>query len=199
MRDVVGQQPIASSGGSKIETIVFLRHGEKPPGGLGQLNCQGLNRALALPQVLLSKFGKPDYIFAPNPAQKANEGGFTEFNYVRPLTTIEPTAIRLSMPVNTDFGFKEIHALQVELTKDKYKKALIFVAWEHFELEKMLKNLVKEFAADPAQVPDWPETDYDSIYVVRISNDKTPRTATLTHDHEGLDNLSRDCPEAKPR
>ena len=31
------------------ETIVFMRHGEKPPEGLGQLDCQGLNRALALP------------------------------------------------------------------------------------------------------------------------------------------------------
>ena len=27
------------------QTLVFLRHAEKPDGGLGQLNCQGLNRA----------------------------------------------------------------------------------------------------------------------------------------------------------
>ena len=30
------------------QTIVFLRHGEKPASGLGQLTCQGLNRSLAL-------------------------------------------------------------------------------------------------------------------------------------------------------
>jgi hypothetical protein len=197
--DVVGRQLTTSSGESKIETIVFLRHGEKPPHGLGQLTCQGLNRALALPEVLLSKFGKPDYIFAPNPAQKVTEGGLNEYDYIRPLATIEPTAIRLSMPVNTNFGFKEIHALQEELTREKYENALIFVAWEHYELEKMLKNLVQEFAGDPAQVPHWPETDYDSIYVLRINNDITPRAATLTHVHEGLDNPSRDCPEAKPQ
>lgn len=35
-------------------TIVIIRHGEKPSAGLGQLSCQGLNRALALPQVLLA-------------------------------------------------------------------------------------------------------------------------------------------------
>jgi hypothetical protein len=29
-----------------LKTIVFVRHGEKPQGGFGQLNCQGLNRAL---------------------------------------------------------------------------------------------------------------------------------------------------------
>src|ERR1700727_2627529 len=28
-------------------TIVLVRHAEKPEDGLGQLNCQGLNRALA--------------------------------------------------------------------------------------------------------------------------------------------------------
>ena len=43
------------------QTIVFFRHGEKPSAGLGQLTCQGLNRALALPDVLIGKFGKPDY------------------------------------------------------------------------------------------------------------------------------------------
>ena len=48
-----------------VETIVFLRHGEKPEKEIGQLNCQGLNRALALPRVLISKFGRPDYLFAP--------------------------------------------------------------------------------------------------------------------------------------
>src|SRR5436305_74785 len=82
-----------------IETIVIMRHAEKPPGGLGQLTCQGLNRAIALPKVLNSKFGKPDFIFAPNPAVQVNEGGGKgKFYYVRPLATIEPTAISYSMP-----------------------------------------------------------------------------------------------------
>src|SRR5580692_7372024 len=55
-----------------LETIVCIRHGEKPPGGLGQLNCRGLNRALALPDVLLKKFGTPQFIFAPNPMHKVD-------------------------------------------------------------------------------------------------------------------------------
>ncbi|HMF59499.1 MAG TPA: hypothetical protein VK595_03970, partial [Vicinamibacterales bacterium] len=50
------------------QTIVFMRHGEKPSGGLGQLTCQGFNRALELPTVLVAKFGKPDYLYAPSPA-----------------------------------------------------------------------------------------------------------------------------------
>jgi hypothetical protein len=34
------------------ETILAIRHAEKPPTSLGQLTCKGLNRALALPKVL---------------------------------------------------------------------------------------------------------------------------------------------------
>jgi hypothetical protein len=55
------------------ETIVFMRHAEKPPEGLGQLTCQGLNRAIALTDVLTAKFGKPDFIYAPNPSVKIND------------------------------------------------------------------------------------------------------------------------------
>lgn len=51
-------------------TIIIVRHGEKPAQGLGQLTCQGLNRALALPAVLLSRYGNPVAIYAPNPAIK---------------------------------------------------------------------------------------------------------------------------------
>jgi len=37
---------------SATETIVLVRHAEKPePHPIGQLDCQGLNRALALPAV----------------------------------------------------------------------------------------------------------------------------------------------------
>src|ERR1700733_10981298 len=95
--------------GTAVETIVFLRHGEKPLKEIGQLNCQGLNRALALPHVLASKFGKPDYIFAPSASRDSKVGGGAGYNYLRPLATIEPTAIELDMPVNTDFGYTDIN------------------------------------------------------------------------------------------
>jgi hypothetical protein len=112
------------------QTIVFLRHGEKPVLGLGQLDCQGLNRALALPAVLLAKFGKPDAIYAPNPGVKAKDKG-VQYNYLRPLATIEPTAIRLGLPVNTEFGLTEIKPLEEDLLQPGNSAATIYVAWEH--------------------------------------------------------------------
>jgi hypothetical protein len=83
---LLAQSPQASTpqANSKIETIVFVRHGEKPLAGLGQLTCQGLNRALALPNVLITKFGKPNNIYAPNPTGKV-DGPANNFDYVRLL------------------------------------------------------------------------------------------------------------------
>jgi hypothetical protein len=76
---------------AKVETIVFIRHAEKPVAGLGQINCRGLNRALALPAVLTSRFGKPDQICAPDPTGKVHDPAGS-FDYLRPLATIEPAA-----------------------------------------------------------------------------------------------------------
>ncbi|HEX7652271.1 MAG TPA: histidine phosphatase family protein, partial [Verrucomicrobiae bacterium] len=101
------------------QTIVCIRHGEKPKRGLGQLTPRGLNRALALPDVLLARYGKPQYIFAPNPTEKVD--GKPGYYYVRPLTTIEPTAIKCGLPVNTQFGYTEIKALENELNKTNYQ------------------------------------------------------------------------------
>jgi hypothetical protein len=189
-------QPVSPvPSGTTVETIVFVRHGEKPDKEFGQLNCQGLNRALALPRVLTAKFGKPDYIFAPAPKRRSSTGG-SEFNYIRPLETIEPTAIELGVPVNTDFSYTDIDGLRSELTSQKYRKALIFVAWEHHELECAVKQLVGQFGGDPKEVPKWDNKDFDSIYIVRVQNGRPAKSVSFTRDREGLDNLSTGCPGA---
>lgn len=178
--------------GQSIETLVCIRHGEKPPGGLGQLTCRGLNRSLALPDVLLKKFGAPQFIFAPNPAQKVDPGGYY---YVRPLTTIEPTAIRCGLPVNTEFGYKEINGLKDELEKPPYQNATVFIAWEHVLLGDFAKKLVKDCGGNPAQVPPWPGKDYDTIFVIKITRTGPHSSVTFTIDHEELNNLSDNCPD----
>ena len=49
-------------------------------------------------------------------------------SYLRPLITIAPTAIRLGMPINTDFGFLQTGPLEAELLKPQYQNALIYIA-----------------------------------------------------------------------
>ena len=191
---VDGQTSPASStetSGPAVETIVCLRHAEKPHGGLGQLTCRGLNRALALPKVLLAKYGPPRFVFAPNPTQKVDDD---KYFYVRPLATIEPTAIRCGLPVNTQFGYREIKGLEHELEKPEYQSATVFVAWEHVLVDEFVKNLLKTHGENPAKVPEWPENDYDTIFLIKIIHSGGGETLAFTIDHEGLDNLSDDCP-----
>jgi hypothetical protein len=188
-----------ASNGAAVETVVILRHGEKPAEGLGQLTPQGFNRALALSVVLPEKFGRPDYLFAPDPHEKVSDRGGL-FNYIRPLATIEPTAIRLGMPVQTPCGFKDIEELNDELGRPQYEHAMIFVAWEHVYAEKAAAALIKKYGGDPAQVPYWKGTDYDSLYVVKIRRTPgEPPAATFTLEHEGLDGQSTAMPVAAPK
>jgi hypothetical protein len=176
---------------SNLATLVCIRHGEKPPGGLGQLTCRGLNRALALPDVLLAKYGRPQFVFAPNPTQKVDGD---KFYYVRPLATIEPTAIRCGLPVNAKFGYREIEGLISELQEPIYENATIFIVWEHLFLADFARALVKHYGGDPTQVPDWPEDDFDTIFVFKIAKDAGRKALAFTIDHEGLNNMSDTCP-----
>jgi hypothetical protein len=186
--------------GAAETTIVLLRHGEKPDAGLGQLSCQGLNRALALPPVLERLFGRPAAIFAPNPADMKrdhvergamaapDEPGI-DYSYVRPLATIEPTAIRFGVPVNTQFGFSDIAALQSALAG--FAGGVIFVSWEHHEIEALVKTMAKAHGIDPGLIPTWKSGDFDSLYVVRLSPGAGMQFQLL---HEKLNNLSATCP-----
>lgn len=177
------------------ETIVAIRHGEKPPGGLGQLSCMGLNRALALPKVLIGRFGRPAAIYAPNPGDEVNDWSLTGYSYVRPLVTIEPTAIALGMPVHAEIGFMKIGELERALTAERYENAVVFVAWEHAMLNRLAKRLLRDNGGDASAVPDWPNEDYDRIYVFRIARGESKPRVTLKVEQEGLDGtLSDTCP-----
>lgn len=171
-------------------TIVIVRHGEKPAQGLGQLSCQGLNRSLALAPVLLSRYGKPVAIYAPNPAIKKIDKGVS-FAYVRPLATIEPLAIRVGLPVNIDWGMADTSRLAEALLARTDGTQV--VAWEHHLAEKLAKHLLAVSGGNPAEVPAWGDMDFDSIYVVRVTGQDKNRHATFAHENEKLDGLPDTC------
>lgn len=177
---------------SGTETLVFFRHGEKPSGGYGQLTCQGLQRALALPPVLTGKYGSAQYAFAPNPAVPIPDSAGS-FDYVRPLATLEPTAIRLGLPVNTQYGYTDIADLESALVNSAYASSTIYITWEHLYLQQLVQNLMNQYGGGVA-VPAWPSTDYDSLYVVHLTWSNGSITATFTHDYEGLNGLTTSCP-----
>jgi len=174
-------------------TLVMIRHGEKPPLGLGQLNCQGLNRALALPDVLLAKFGRPAALFAPDPGVTAKDFG-QPYNYIRPLATIEPTAIRLGLPVNTRWGVDKLTPLEDDLLGPEHRDQVVFIAWEHNLIVKLARDIVSRRGADPQVVPEWSRDDFDSIFVLSLPEHGP---VSFRVDHEGLDGQSPLCPGQK--
>jgi hypothetical protein len=176
------------------QTIAFIRHGEKPAGGLGQLDCQGLNRALALPPVIARVLGRPDALFAPDPAhRKIDEGKL--YDYIRPLATVEPTAISLGMPVDTGYGVTDIAGLRAALERPAYRHASILVAWEHVQIELLARALLAAHGGDAATVPKWRYDDFDSIYIVRLAWKGERAVATFERQAQGLDGQPTACPK----
>ncbi|WP_394791445.1 histidine phosphatase family protein [Rhodoferax sp.] len=190
--------PLLAQAAATEEKIIFIRHGEKPALGLGMLNCQGLNRALALPAVLVGKFGKPDFVFASDPHEQKVDGG-QAYNYVRPLLTVAPTAVQLGLPINTSLGYDDIAGLQQELADPRYHAATVLVAWEHKMIEDLVKAMLQKLGSAD-KVPHWKGEDFDSIYVVTVRRDGGATSASFALEHEQLNGQSSSCPvpAAKP-
>jgi hypothetical protein len=174
------------------QTLVFFRHGEKPSGGYGQLTCQGFNRAIALHDELVPRFGKPKYLFAPNPSPKMTDSAGT-FYYVRPLATIEPIAIRLGMAVNARYGYSDVAGLTSALTAASFGGSTTFIAWEHAYLVKAVQAILDKYDAN-ITAPAWTSGDYDALYIIKLTNTNGYIKATFKKDYEGLNNMSTTCP-----
>lgn len=182
------------------ETLVFLRHAEKPKDEIGQLNCQGLSRSLKIPGVLIEKFGKPDFIFAPNPnAKKRNKRTEEKFYYIRPLATIEPLAIRLEMPIDLGIGYDEVENAVGEWMGKQYSGSLLFISWEHRLEEQIIRSIYTSVEGNKgSDIPKWEDADFDSLYVLTIYRDAEKKITRIEFkkDEQGLNaELSEHCPQ----
>jgi hypothetical protein len=178
------------------QTLVFLRHAEKPEGGLGQLNCQGLNRAIDLSTLLPEKFGKADYVFAPNPTRNVEEGELdNSYSYIRPLMTISPAAIKLGLPVNIEFSANDTSDLARELTADKYHNSTIYTAWSHGYLPELINKVAGNAVGGKQSITDdWSGDDFDSLYVLTLTW-HNGKASLQSHSYkQGLDHGKETCP-----
>ncbi|MBT2370585.1 histidine phosphatase family protein [Pseudomonas fluorescens] len=181
-----------------VQTLVFLRHGEKPAGGLGQLNCQGLNRAMNLATVLPEKFGKANYVFAANPTRNVEEGELdNSYSYIRPLMTISPSAIKLGLPVNIEYSANDTSALADELVEDKYHNSIIYTAWSHGYLPELINKVASEAVGEKHTITeDWSGSDFDTLYVLTLTWHNGKATLLSRNYKQGLDNGEQTCPAA---
>lgn len=178
------------------QTLVFMRHAEKPGEGLGQLNCQGLNRALDLATLLPERFGEADYVFAANPSRHVEEGSQDlRYSYIRPLMTITPSAIRLGLPVNIDFGANDYDDLADELLSDKYRNATVYTAWSHGYLPDLLNAVAgKALGEKRVIIDDWQGEDFDTLYVITLTWHDGKASMLSRNVRQGLDGGAKTCP-----
>ena len=179
-----------------VQTLVFLRHGEKPLGGLGQLNCQGLNRAMNLATVLPEKFGKADFVFAANPTRNVEEGELdNSYSYIRPLMTISPSAIKLGLPVNIEYSANDTSDLADELLNNKYHNSVIYTAWSHGYLPELINKVAGEAVGKKQNITDdWASSDFDSLFVLTLTW-RNGKASLQSHSYkQGLDNGQETCP-----
>lgn len=172
--------PDVMKNSKNVETLVFVRHGEKPLKGLGLLNEKGLDRSLRLPAFFLENFQKPDYIFAPNPSVKNTEihGDGQRYSYIRPLLTIGPTAVKLGVPVNTQLPYNDSGLLADTLMESKYHDATIYLCWEHIDIVEFATVMMSRFG-NKTEVPGWENSNYDMVFVFTIDWSVDPPVLTL--------------------
>lgn len=152
--------------------IVILRHGDKNPGEPWNHNLDeaGLKRSLALPSVLLGRFGTPKAIFVPRP--KAPDGG-----NIRSLQLITPTAVEAKVNIDTQFSVGDETQLAEVLQSDAtLSGGTVFVVWEH----KAIPDLMAALGVKGPK--KWKSDDFDSLWIVKY-RDGTPE---FSEDHEGL-------------
>jgi len=155
----------AGAQGSKLK-LVFIRHGERPDDG-DNLNCQGLNRSMLLPAMLMKKFGKPDNIYVP----ALNLGKKTK--RTRMLQTITPFVAKYNLAINSAYEEEDYKHVSKALLNES---GTVFIVWEHKNIAPILNYL------GVSNSLDWPDNDYDSIWIVTFPKGK----AVFTRDKENL-------------
>lgn len=147
--------------------VVIIRHGEKPKNG-GNLNCQGLNRSILIPQMFVSKFGVPAFGYIPS------VGIDSSTKHARMFQTITPLAVKYNLVIYSKYGVKDSAGLANDILK---RHGLVLVVWDH----KSIVSIIHAFGINEAQLK-WSDDDFDSIWIITFSNNM----AMLTKDTENL-------------
>ncbi|MGO2489867.1 MAG: histidine phosphatase family protein, partial [Pseudomonas taetrolens] len=117
------------------------------------------------------------------------------YSYVRPLMTINPSAIKLGLPINLEFSANDTRQLARELTKDKYHNATIYTAWSHGYLPELINSVAGEALGKKTTLTeDWPSHDFDTLYVLTVTWHDGKATLLSRVDKQELNNGTKACP-----
>lgn len=95
--------------------------------------------------------------------------------------------------MHAQYGYDNVTGLQTELLSGTYSSATVFVSWEHLKLQTLVQNIMNVYGGG-ATVPAWDSSDYDSLYIVRLTRTSNGINALFEQDYEGLNGLPTTCP-----
>jgi hypothetical protein len=67
------------------------------------------------------------------------------------------------------------------------------VSWEHLKLQQLVQNIMNTYGGG-ASVPAWGSSDYDSLYILKLTNTNGTITAQFQQEYEGLNGQPTTCP-----
>ena len=146
--------------------VVIIRHGEKSLTG-DNLSCQGQNRALMLPAVLVQKFQVPNHVYVPSIRQKKSE------SHARMLETVIPLAVKYDLNINSEFAVDAYADIAAQVL---HKSDTVLMVWEHNGIPALAAALGVN------NPPAWKTKNFDGIWVITYNDGK----ASLSVDRQGL-------------
>ena len=196
------------AGTNTNETVYLIRHAEAHPTSSfedGNYVAAGQWRALSLPNFMpyaLRGQASPTVVYSIDPAQSFSLAAGFSVSYVRPSLTVLPYAIANNLPYYLVAGFSIGGAttdpavakatsdfLFTNLTGANLSNQTVLLAWEHEHYPPLISYLLPSYGVTvPATAIPWPETDYDTIWRVKLD-----AHGNLTVDNalcEGIDSAS---------
>jgi len=172
---------VIPAGSNTNETVYIIRHADAHPLDYWDDNNYvgaGQWRALDLPNALRGKIS-PDQVYSIDPAQYG-PGSVSSVTHdstwssVAPALTAEPYAIANNLPYNLFSSF-----LLTDTNAPSDTSALLFtggtlsnqkvlLAWAYQFIQPTIKALLDTYHGAGQPPPAWPDTDYDSIWTVRL-------------------------------
>ena len=134
-----------------MKTILIFRHAEKPDEGK-HLSVAGWERAERLVELVETKYGKPDKIFAASNSKESH----------RPVETAAPLAKRFGLKIDVTYEDKDYRMLSVHLDHEIYTNNTIVIFWHH--------GLIPSLSAwlGGPEMDKWPDDVFDQYIELKI-------------------------------
>lgn len=165
---------------NQIDARTFYLIPNAEDGGRGQLNCQGLNRALALPIFLASQSpsGSLDSLIAPSPYTSFVKHDGLDFYDFRGLMTIDSAAIQQKHGLYTPYATTELSAMIAALLAGAFPGKTFAIAWDIADLDLLARALLRGLGGDVRLIPEF-VNDHDVIFKISVGQSSAPKFSII--------------------